>query len=871
MLRRVTPRSVAVFVALKNKSRVVLELYKRLSPGSYDTPLQSRGVETVALGANLHVCVVEWRDSTALASDQIYGYDLLITTNGVDRRLGDQIPNLLEPPYTLGYSERLPSFVLPPPRLNDLIVAHGSCRKPHGNPAPAGPDALAVLDAVIERTFTAPLERPHHLLLTGDQIYADDVSIALLATLSETGASLLGWADAEGFPAPDGRGGSIPPGHISVLPGPKRKQYIADQAGFSSEAADGHLMFLGEFCAMYLLAWSDELWPRASGGVDPQIRLPTAQELRPGIDPSLKVLGDRGAQDYMARIDAERTNVHTFAATLPRVRRALANVPTMTMFDDHEVTDDWYVHGQWADDVRSRASGRQIIRNALAAYAVFQDWGNHPENYATDKAGEQVLKALTYYDQSRLTPIQSQPAMLDRVLDIGQARTPLADRIRWDWHYAQADAEYQIVALDTRTFRSLSAGRDAPGLVASDSARTDEQLIADQMPMGFQLLVHKPADARVTMLLSPAPVIGHPIAELGQRVAVMSSANTAPSLRAELATAQQELDRLKAVTDPISAALLKSKIAKLSKRVAQLPAQIKAAQMAAAAAPAKYDNEAWSANRAAFEDLLRRLSGFGKVVILSGDVHYGYSSETAYFPSSPGALAARIVQFCSSALRNESGETHMLADMGYQALPEVLGWLGFDRDLSALSAALKGGLDARVLATKDTDPALAANAARLYFQFELNDRLKRPAVIPSAHYIDARVFAKVRDMARDPADDRDLTQWRYATAYLRDKRDAQSRAADWAALAAALSTDSRSAHKNRMFVGTDRAVVGQNNIAVVSFSAATAGGAVDQANHRLYWQRMVGESGQSQWFTLFTEHTARLSIPEDDERPEVEP
>src|SRR5207245_335424 len=105
--------------------------YKGASPGSFDTPLQSRGHDTVALGANLHVCVVEWRSSTPLEPNQLYGYDLLITVGGTARRLGDLMPNLLAEPYKLGYDERLPSFALPP-NLKDLVVANGSCRKPHG-------------------------------------------------------------------------------------------------------------------------------------------------------------------------------------------------------------------------------------------------------------------------------------------------------------------------------------------------------------------------------------------------------------------------------------------------------------------------------------------------------------------------------------------------------------------------------------------------------------------------------------------------------------------------------------------------------------------------------------------------------------------
>jgi len=868
ILRRVTPTSVAVFIALKAKARVRLELYKRLSPGNYDAPLQSIGYDTIALGANLHVCVAEWRSGSPLAANQIYGYDLLLTVppgpGGVDRRLGDLTPNLLAEPYKLGYDERLPSFVLPP-NLRDLVVAHGSCRKPHGNKPDAGPDALAVLDDLIAGGYRVPLQRPHHLILTGDQIYADDVSGALLATLRATAADLLGWAQDETFPPAVSGGARITPQDSLVIPGPKRRDYIRKRTKLSSGAVDGHLMFLGEFYAMYLLTWSDDLWPRETGVVNPSIRLPEARELRPVIFPNVQTLTS-DEQAYLNEIDAGRANAHPFAASLPRVRRALANVPSMTMFDDHEVTDDWYVHGEWDSDVRADPASRQIVRNALACYAIFQDWGNHPENYRSGTLGQQILAALTFVEPSRLPPIESQPSMLDALLDIRPQRTALAQRMRWDWQYSLPNADYQIIALDTRTFRSFPAvNQDAPGLIASDSTKTDAQLIQDSVPLGLQLLARKPADGRVTILLSPAPVLGHPLVEAGQRVAVMGVANSVVTYETQLVDAQAELARLNA-SPPF---LLKQfQIDRLTKKIAELPATIAAAKAAAPNAAATSDREAWSANRAAFEELLRRLSGFGRVVILSGDVHYASSMEMAYFRTAPSATPARIVQLCSSALRNENEETRLLANVGFEAMQTTLGWLGFDRSLTALTADFKSGLDLRIL-SEGVDPALASDASRLLFKFE--ELLKQPAVIPSAHYIDKTVFSKVRDLARDPADQRDLTNWRYSITYLRDTRNVASRTANWSALASALGVSPSLAHRNRMLVGSSRSIVGQNNIGVVRFSASVTGGTIDQVTHRLHWQVVAGGAGQAQIFTMFTDHLAKLSFPTDDERPEVMP
>ena len=48
------------------------------------------------------------------------------------------------------------------------------------------------------------------------------------------------------------------------------------------------------------------------------------------------------------------------------------------IFDDHEVTDDWYLSQSWRSRVLTAPFGRAIVRNGYAAYAVCQAWGNDP-------------------------------------------------------------------------------------------------------------------------------------------------------------------------------------------------------------------------------------------------------------------------------------------------------------------------------------------------------------------------------------------------------------------------------------------------------------------------------------------------------------
>ena len=79
--------------------------------------------------------------------------------------------------------------------------------------------------------------------------------------------------------------------------------------------------------------------------------------------------------------NAQIQQLNTFRSTLPQVRRALAHIPTYTICDDHDITDDWFLDGAWCQRELGSPLGRQIVRNGLLAYALFQALGNTPEQF----------------------------------------------------------------------------------------------------------------------------------------------------------------------------------------------------------------------------------------------------------------------------------------------------------------------------------------------------------------------------------------------------------------------------------------------------------------------------------------------------------
>ena len=787
ILRRVEPRSVSVFVALKATRSVTLTLYAL--PDDYhqadvsysetqlaEHQIQAQTEETVPLGKYLHVLAITLRLEEPLADlrpDRLYAYDMHFNDTAGGNLETLKSLKLLEGDVPLGYQpHKLPTFSLPP-GLADLNIIHGSCRKPHGH----GQDALAILDALIERDYQYPLKRPHQLFLTGDQIYADDVAISLLKTLTETGKKFLEWTETIPFVeeidfAPALK--SVSADDPRLQPGGARKKFLEDFTKYTSEYVEGHLMFLGEFYAMYLLAWSDVLWPRVDDAVPDEYDLPLPRD----VTADFGHLRER-------EVGGQRQLALGFAQTLPRVRRALANVPTYMAFDDHEVTDDWNLHRTWVDDNRDNPTSRRLLRNALTACAVFQDWGNQPDKYLNNPAFGEKFTALRYRESTGTPLIHDNPESLDYFFNIAPtSHPPPPASERMFWHYTVEGPEHRVLVLDTRTWRTFTSPKGNAALISP-------AIIHAQLPPG--------TPDKLTVIVSPAPVVGIPLIEEGlQKIYVASKG------------------------------------------------------------PEAGDNEAWVGNRAAFEDFLQRLAVMGRVVILSGDVHYAFTNHLAYFRDDmPTQPPGRIVQCCASSMKNQDTKTRLIGGIGH-LFPEV-GWLGFKDDLYALekdlkSAVIQGITDQEeALQNLTSDPELA----RIYFDVVIRDRLSAPAVIPSSGWKNPASFQIVENLAKvtpvNPG-----THWRYKVKYLSEHRNEVQKAATAPGLSALSEGD------REHILAAALEIVGYNNLGQVTF---TDNGR--QVTHRLYWQAHTPADDILD-IVMVTEHPAPLTEPSPSERPEVE-
>ena len=178
LLRRAEPGRVLVWLATSRPVTVQGEILSLASGGGGDGPrrLGRGGGRRVRLGPRLFVHLVSILPDPAVGafpSNELLGYDLLVSddaASGPPRRLGDL--GLLAGPRAVTLGDLpLPSFFLPA-RSAALNLLHGSCRLLHGH----GEDALVAADELLAERAHDLNCRPSALVLTGDQIYGDEVA-----------------------------------------------------------------------------------------------------------------------------------------------------------------------------------------------------------------------------------------------------------------------------------------------------------------------------------------------------------------------------------------------------------------------------------------------------------------------------------------------------------------------------------------------------------------------------------------------------------------------------------------------------------------------------------------------------------------------
>jgi hypothetical protein len=478
LLRRVQARQVALWLATDGPARVRITLHD--AQGAERPSCTT--VRTLRAGTGLALHLVTVDPEHDLPTDAWTGYRVWLAAGDDDA--GD-VPWHDTTDATLCYpGHDTPGFVFAP-RVRALL--HGSCRKPHhGDPGDDGGDGLVRADTHLQRLLQAetagesPADRdpwPSALVLTGDQLYCDDVAGPMLRAIHALGAR-LGLPDedlacAETADLPDATALRAHPAtyceRMRLLPQTVGSRRLADlvfggvrKPVFTSDNAHNHLITLAEVLAMLMLVWSPVPWDGLDTAPPPRL-----------------------APRHHPRWAREQAALDAFVRGLPAVRRVLAHLPTAMVFDDHDVSDDWNLSREWEQAAYGHPFSRRVIGNALIGYLLGQGWGNAPEAF----------------DDALLDRVQA-------VLDApgAAAHDDLIDELlhHRHWHY-RWDTTPPLIVLDSRTqrWRSEVSPRQPSGLLDWEGL-TDLQ----------QQLRGLPA----VLLVASAPVFGVKLIEAVQRM-----------------------------------------------------------------------------------------------------------------------------------------------------------------------------------------------------------------------------------------------------------------------------------------------------------------------------------------------------------------
>ncbi|MDR5897831.1 alkaline phosphatase D family protein [Halomonas vilamensis] len=465
LLRRISPHRMVFWLVGSRPLDISLMLHPSGHP-SRRLRLNDKQVRRLPLGRHAWLHLIDVPLKTPLPSNVLIDYDLTLATDQGDSGIEDWAPHLLHE------GAKYPCFVLTDDHRRLL---HGSCRRPHYD----GPDGLVRADDWLAERRDTPEAWPAWLLMTGDQVYADDVSGPMLVAIHSL-IHRLGLFDEtlKGATVTDSQGLYLSKATYyhreTLLPDVKSSADLRERffggvrkPVFTSANAHNHLMTFAEVIAMYLLVWSPVPW-----------RL--VEVAQPALNEEKAMLFQR-----------EQAIIDRFVQGLPAGARLLAHVPSLMMFDDHDITDDWNLSADWERTAYGHPFSRRIIGNALLAYLLCQGWGNDPNRLAEPlDAVAELLEAAAARDG--WLHEENHDAVIEQLL-------------RFQGWEVQVDGTPRLIMLDTRTrrWRSERNPKWPSGLMDWEALSELQQQILD---------------APSVVIVSPAPMFGVKLIEVIQKL-----------------------------------------------------------------------------------------------------------------------------------------------------------------------------------------------------------------------------------------------------------------------------------------------------------------------------------------------------------------
>jgi hypothetical protein len=272
------------------------------------------------------------------------------------------------------------------------------------------------------------------------------------------------------------------------------------------------------------------------------------------------------------------------------MRKILANVPTYMVFDDHEITDDWNLNPDWEERVKTGLS------------PTWKDAVFPRTPLASPRGPRIILNGMAAYwafqgwgNEPRAFPPQNYAPVADYTRT-GRRPNDAATILRSQlWAY-RAPTSPPVVVVDSRTRRAPT--KPVEDVVNGFTVRRNTRaprLLNESARSLVGSMIRDGANDGTAVLLTPGPVWGIPKVERVQSI------------------------------------------------------------VAFLADEADADLESWTANPQSQVDIVQMAirAGLRRLIILSGDVHYGFSAAVRL--RLRGGSDVKIAQFTSSATKNYVG------------------------------------------------------------------------------------------------------------------------------------------------------------------------------------------------------------------------
>ncbi len=204
---------------------------------------------------------------------------------------------------------------------------------------------------------------------------------------------------------------------------------------------DGHERDALHALALRMMREGHENWPDALFLLGDQIY---ADEVSPATLAFIRSRRDTGEPPGEEIADFEEyTHLYHESWWDPVLRWLLSTVPSVMIFDDHDVNDDWNISEAWVKKTRRKPWWEDRIVGAFMSYWIYQHLGNlSPRELDEDPLFNRVLTAS---DATRV--LREFAYVADR--EVGRSR----------WSFHRDFGKTRLIVMDSRAGRVLKEGR----------------------------------------------------------------------------------------------------------------------------------------------------------------------------------------------------------------------------------------------------------------------------------------------------------------------------------------------------------------------------------------------------------------------------